>query len=209
MKLKQFNLGLYETNCYLAYDNEGKGLMFDIGGENLDNLKDFVQKNNIAIKYLILTHGHYDHISGLNAFHEYFPETEILVNGKEAVFLTDSSYSLSKMIDGKDFKYLGDFKTFNDGDSFEGFQAISTPGHTGGSTCFYNKDIGTLISGDTMFRRSFGRTDLPTSNTEAIFISLKNLCDSLPLDTKVYSAHTESTTIGEEKQFLTQSGYIS
>lgn len=209
MKLKEFNLGLYGTNCYLAYEENGMGIMFDMGGENLNEFQDFIFKNNITLKSLILTHGHYDHISGLNLFHKLFPETDILIHEREAIFLKDSNYSLSQLIDGKDFNYLGEYKTFKDGDILDGFQVIHTPGHTGGSSCLYSKEMNTLISGDTMFKRSFGRTDLPTSEPEAIFVSLKKLCDTLPKETKVYSAHTEPTTIKEEKEFLISYGYIS
>ena len=87
------------------------------------------------------------------------------------------------------------------------FKVLDTPGHTIGSKSFYCPEAKMLISGDTMFRRSYGRYDLPTSSGEMLFNSLAKLC-RLPADTKVYSGHSDETAIGEEKEFLSMQGII-
>ncbi|MGL5123556.1 MAG: MBL fold metallo-hydrolase [Fusobacteriaceae bacterium] len=208
MEMKVFGLGIYMTNCYLVWDNKKEGYFFDCGGADLDEVKIFIEKNKIELKYLILTHGHHDHISGINKFLELYPKTILYIGEEEKIFLTDSKYNLSSKIGNLDFKYTGEYKTINEGDTVGNFKVISSPGHTIGSKCFYNEEEKILISGDTLFRRSFGRSDLPSGSEISLFKSLQKLCDTLPLDTVVYSGHTQATTIGEEKIFLKNQGFI-
>lgn len=208
MQVKTFGLGLYMTNCYLAWNEKKEGYFFDCGGTNLEGVKRFIEEKDIELKYFILTHGHYDHISGMKKFLEIYPKVSLYIGKEEELFLTESRYSLSRMIDGSDFKFTGKYKTINDGDMIGDFKVLSSPGHTIGSKCFYNEDSKILIAGDTMFRRSFGRTDFPTGDERDLFESLQKLCDTLPLETVVYSGHTEPTTIGEEKMFLRNQGFI-
>lgn len=87
------------------------------------------------------------------------------------------------------------------------FKVIDTPGHTIGSKSFYYEKEKILISGDTLFKRSYGRYDLPTGNLEMLCNSLKKL-SKLPDETIVYNGHTDSTTIGEEKRFLERVGIL-
>ncbi|MGL6101140.1 MAG: MBL fold metallo-hydrolase [Fusobacteriaceae bacterium] len=208
MNIKNFYLGIYMTNCYLLWDNSNTGYLFDCGGEDLSKIKSFVDENNIDLKYLILTHGHYDHIGGLKAMERYFPKTEIFIGKEEAVFLKDSSYNLSKFIDNSFFSYTDKVTLLQDGDFVGEFKVIDTPGHTIGSKCFYHEESKTLLSGDTLFRRSYGRTDFVTGDTGMLYESLRKLCLTLPGDTKVFSGHSETTTIAEEKEFLKSMGII-
>ena len=208
VEIREFQLGMYMTNCYLVWNENKEGYLFDCGGEGIRSIVDFVSKNGIQMKGVVLTHGHYDHIGGLNKVKEAFPEVIVYVGEEEKEFLTDHNLSLSEMIDRSKFKYLSEVKLLNEGDNIGGFTVISTPGHTGGSKCFYNKDSNILISGDTLFKRSFGRYDLVTGSEKELFRSLKRLCDELPPNTVVYSGHSSETTIGEEKEFLKMQGYI-
>ena len=87
------------------------------------------------------------------------------------------------------------------------FKVIDTPGHTIGSKCFYDEKGKILISGDTLFRRSYGRYDLPTGDLNMLCNSLEKL-SKLPEETVVYNGHTDETTIGEEKIFLGRVGIL-
>lgn len=208
MQIKQFNLGNYMTNCFLTWNENDKiAYFFDCGGNNLEKVFDFVEKNNLNMKYLILTHGHGDHIQGVNKFLNHYPEVNLYIGEEEKNFLTDSSLSLSREIFGENFCYNGEVKLLKEGDTIGDFIVLDTPGHTIGSKCFYNKENKMLIAGDTIFKNSFGRYDLPTGNMDALFNSLQKL-SSLPDDTIVYNAHTDITTIGDEKKFLKRLGII-
>ncbi|NME35848.1 MULTISPECIES: MBL fold metallo-hydrolase [Fusobacterium] len=207
MNIKRFYTGGFMTNSYLLWDENNEAYLFDCEGERIDKIIDFIDEKNLELKYIILTHGHSDHICGLNAVKEVYPEAKVFIGDEDAEFLVDPSKSHSNYIFGINFIYKGSFKRIKDGDVIGKFLVIDTPGHTRGSKCFFDKESKILISGDTMFRRSFGRYDFPESSGEQLFNSLRRLC-KLPSETVVYSGHTESTTIGEERIFLTSLGII-
>lgn len=208
MQIKLFHLGMMQTNCYLAYDENTKvAYFFDCGGLNLREAYKFIEDNQLNLKYIILTHGHGDHIEGLNALAEKYPEAKVYIGTEEKDFLYNSELSLSDRIFGEYFRFKGELNLVSEGDYVGDFKVISTPGHTIGSKCFYYEKENILISGDTMFRRSYGRYDLPTGDMYALMDSLKKL-SKLPEETVVYSAHTEPTTIGQERRFLSLAGMI-
>lgn len=208
MKIKCFPLGAMYTNCYLAYDEKTKeAYFFDCGGKNIGRLNEFIKENDLDLKYIILTHGHGDHIEGLNLLAETYPDAKVYIGKEEKEFLYNSNLSLTKNISGEDFIYNGELTVLSEGDMVGKFKTIDTPGHTVGSKCFYYEAENILISGDTMFRRSYGRYDLPTGDIDDLFHSLYKLT-KLPEKTVVYSGHSEPTTIGEEKVFLSNIGVI-
>lgn len=208
MEIRRFITGPFQTNCYLVWNDNKEAYFFDCEGERLNKVAETIEKERLTLKYIIFTHGHGDHICGLNKLKEMYPEAVVYIGEEEKEFFDNNSLNLAPNIIGREFHYNGGFKTLTNGDRIGDFMVIDTPGHTIGSKCYYNKESRILISGDTMFRRSFGRYDLPTSNGSQLFNSLAKLCAKLPEDTEVYSGHTEPTTIGEEKIFLTRNGLI-
>ena len=202
MNIQTFYLGSLMTNCYLVWNDKKEAYLFDCGGENIGRVETFIKTHGLTLKYMVLTHGHGDHIAGLNRVKELYPDVKVYIGKEEERFLIDQDLNLMKYINGTEFNYNSDYITVKEGDMVGEFK------HTVGSKCYYNSDSKILISGDTLFKRSFGRYDLPTSDGETLFRSLKKLCTEVPEDTKVYSGHTEVTTIGEEKQFLTMQGLI-
>lgn len=207
MEIVCFPLGMMQTNCYLAYDENMEAYFFDCGGENLEKLFAYIEKNNLNLKYIVLTHGHGDHIEGLNKLANKFKNAKVYIGTEEKDFLYDSSLSLSNEIFGKNFSFDGEINLVKEGDKIGNFTVIDTPGHTIGSKCFYSKENNILISGDTLFKRSYGRFDLPTGSRELLFSSLKKL-SKLPDETIVYSGHSEVTKIADEKLFLKYIGII-
>ena len=209
LKIKQFHMGPLSTNCYLVWDDDKIGYLFDIGGTDTERLETFLKTEQITLKYIILTHGHGDHIGGLNVFVKRHPEARVYIGKEDVKFLRNPELNMVHYMGGDIFTYDGDEPiTLKDGDKVGVFEVIDSPGHSIGSKCFYSKDDKLLISGDTMFKNSYGRYDLPTGSGEDLFKSLKKLCDTLPDDTVVYNGHTEDTTIGEEKKFLKAIGIL-
>lgn len=208
MKIKKFCLGNFMTNSYLVWNDEKEAYLFDCGGENVENIETFIKNNELILKYIVLTHGHGDHIAGLNKLKNLYPDATVYIGKEEEKFLVSQDLNLMSFINGKDFEYLGEYTTVKEGDFVGSFKVFDTPGHTIGSKCYYLEDENILISGDTLFRRSYGRYDLPTGSGDDLFKSLAKLCKSLPKKTVVYSGHSDPTTIGEELEILTAQGII-
>ena len=189
------------TNCYIVQDDKSlEAIIIDPGGE-ADKIEEMIQTLKAKIKYIYLTHCHGDHIGGVTELKQK-TGGKILIHRFDAEGLNDKSVNLTQIIDmaeieleadsrvdGGDLLHLGDLE----------FQVIHTPGHTAGGSCLYCASEGLLISGDTMFRGSWGRTDLPTSDFFQIIDSITNKLMKLPDDTIVYPGHGKSTKIGEEK----------
>lgn len=208
MKIKTFYLGDMMGCAYLTWNEETKeAYLFDCGGEDLENLFAFINANELTLKKMIFTHGHHDHIAGLKKLLQHFPDVEVYIGEEEKEFLTEANLNLSGFL-GTAFTYEGKVHCVKGGDMIGNFEVIDTPGHTIGSKCYYNSKEKVMISGDTLFRRSYGRYDLPTGNGEVLFKSLRKICTEYPGETKVYSGHTEVTTLGEEKVFLEMNGLI-
>jgi len=183
-------LGEFQTNSYLLYKNN-RGILIDC--PDFKEIKKFLYKNNIKLEMIILTHGHYDHISGLSEK----GNIPVGCSRNEEKVLRNSYYNLSKIL-GKEIEIKPDFIfedeiIFND----EKIKVFPTPGHTSGSVCFYIGGI--LLSGDTLFYRSIGRTDFPGGDFNLLLRSIKEKILSLPYQTKVYPGHGIETTVGEER----------
>lgn len=187
------------TNCYVIQDEESKETMVvDPGGE-VDKIVEMLDIMNAKLKYIYLTHCHGDHIGGVSELQNR-KGGKILIHRFDAEGLTNPDISLTNFL-GIDASFEPDSR-LNDGDKLHlgnlELKVIHTPGHTKGGTCLYCKKEGFLISGDTLFRGTWGRTDLPTSSLEDIMDSITNKLMKLPKETIVYPGHGKSTMIREE-----------
>ena len=182
-------------NVYIYFDPATKeGVIID-PGNNPEDIMEAINQNNIKVKAILLTHGHFDHISSVEEIKE---QTEALVycHEQEKQFLEDSSLNLSGMRRVKEVKFSPDGLL---GDNIFCFKVIHTPGHTPGCVCYYDEENGIIFTGDTLFKNAVGRTDLPLSDHGALVKAVKEKLFSLPDDTVVYPGHGESTSIGGEK----------
>jgi glyoxylase-like metal-dependent hydrolase (beta-lactamase superfamily II) len=199
MKINVFVSRTMGQNCYAVSCSDGVFLIDP--GEYAPELERFLIENGPRVKYILLTHCHFDHIGYLEEASRLCPEGKIVISKEEQTALNDPDINLSLMFGCENVTKKADL-TVSDGTSlpFEGkeIKVISTPGHTEGSVCYLFED--NLFSGDTLFKESYGRTDLPTGDANKLFSSLKKL--SL-LDEKiaVYPGHGESTTIRYENQY--------
>ncbi len=202
LKRLKLDTGFVEpTNCYIIQDEESKETMVIDPGGDIDKIIEMLDILEAKVKYIYLTHCHADHIEAVNPLQEKFGGT-ILIHRTEAENLNKDNVNLATYIGLPEIKLQADFR-IDDGDLIHigklEFQVIHTPGHTNGSTSLYLPEHHLLFSGDTLFRGTWGRTDLPTSSFEDVISSITNKLITLPEDTIVYPGHGKSTMIREEK----------
>lgn len=203
LKRLKLNTALGEpTNCYIVEDEESKETMvIDPGGEpeKIIDMLDTLGVNEL--KYIYLTHCHGDHFGGILELKKQ-KGGKVLIHRDDAEGLYNPSISLTYYIGMDDIELEADSRV-DEGDKIHlgnlEFEVIHTPGHTKGGSCLYCKEQALLFSGDTLFKGTWGRTDLPTSSFPDIIASITNKLATLPDETIVYPGHGKSTRIKEEE----------
>lgn len=189
------------TNCYIVSDEESKELMVIDPAGDVNRIEEMIIILGGNLKYIYLTHCHGDHITGVTELKNKCGG-KILIHRDDADGLNDATINLTPYIreekieleadsrvDDEDLIHLGNLE----------FKVIHTPGHTKGGTSLYCEKEQCLFSGDTLFRGTWGRTDLPTSSLEDIMDSITKKLMILPDDTILYPGHGVSTRIKDEK----------
>jgi glyoxylase-like metal-dependent hydrolase (beta-lactamase superfamily II) len=202
MKIVRFQLGHLWTNCYVLSGEGGDAVMIDPGGPT-DEVMAYITRNSLKLKRILLTHGHADHIMGLGEVRGK-AEDGVAIHSGDAACIVSASENLSSVM-GNPAEFKEADLQLSDGLDMEignmRIQVIHTPGHTRGSCCFYATEgrDALLISGDTLFARSVGRTDLPGGDEATLLASLGKL-GALEDGVPVYPGHGPSTTIGDERR---------
>lgn len=202
MRITNLPSGAPQANTYLAVDEKtNEGFIVDPGGYNKVLTKE-VRDNDVKIKYIILTHGHSDHICGVNEHKAEFPDAKIVAYKDEEAMLENPNLNQSPGF-GVPYSTKADILV-SDGDELKvgdvTLKFIHTPGHTEGGMCIYVKEAKALFSGDTLFRQSIGRTDFPGGSYKEIMDSIRKKLFLLPDDTNVFPGHMGTTSIGFEKE---------
>ena len=195
-------VGTMQTNCYLLTNTETKETLIVDPGDSGDRIAAYCLQEKLRPVAILLSHGHFDHISGVKAIQDAFRLPVYAAEAEEAL-LSEPGWNLSAKYQGYSVSLVPEV-LLADGEEFElaGFaiKAIHTPGHTAGGMSYYLADENILFSGDTLFRHTYGRTDLPTSSFEELKHSLREKLFALPEDTQVYPGHGNATTIKEERR---------
>lgn len=202
MEIKSMTLGMVATNCYLIINKETKEALLIDPADNALRISNVIEENVCTLKAILLTHGHFDHIMALNELKKRY-NVPVYAHEEEEDVLKQSSLNMSGMI-GQIYTTQADIYV-KDGEHLKlaGLDIIvlHTPGHTKGGVCYYLPEEKVLMSGDTLFHCSIGRTDFPTGSMSQLVRSVKEQLFVLPDDVQVYPGHDSVTSIGYEKQY--------
>lgn len=201
MKITNLPSGPLSVNTYLVEDEATKkAFIVDPGGYN-PALTEQVRKEGLTVEYIILTHGHGDHIGGVRGHMIDFPGAKVVADADEMVMLKDPNMNMSKMLFEHPVTISPDILV-KDGDTLQvgtlELKFLHTPGHSPGGMCICAN--GTVFSGDTLFYQSIGRTDFAGSSFRELLESIHGKLFSLPDSTKVFPGHMGTTEIGYEKE---------
>lgn len=203
MLINTYVAGPVQANNYLVVDEVSKEAILIDCSDYVEEIIDYVKKNNLKVKYILLTHGHFDHVLGINRMNEVLGAKVYVHKGdKEQVVNTRSVMMMfglptEGVENPKITATLSDAGELTLGNQV--IKVIETPGHTPGGVCYLIGDC--LFSGDTLFHGTIGRIDLPGGSFQQIKHSVKDVLFALDENIKVYPGHGEPTSIGYEKKF--------
>ncbi|MEG1992826.1 MAG: MBL fold metallo-hydrolase [Acetivibrio sp.] len=201
MKIKIMVLGMVRTNCYILNDETTKQAIVIDPGDEGDKICAYMKENDLKLMGIFLTHGHFDHITGLQDLKDTMPAKVYAAKAEQELLMNpqwNCSESFGNFVTAQVDQFL------EDGQSIEiasmQIKVLATPGHTRGGVCYYFEQEKVLFSGDTLFFESIGRTDLPTGNGQIILESVAKKLMPLPDEIQVYPGHGNHTSIGYERR---------
>ena len=193
MKVKLLRVGPIGTNCYILEDDQTNLAAVIDPGVEPELIQEALEKEGVEVRYLLLTHGHYDHTTAVPALHRVYPQADIYIHQADANGAGSTLFPLAGEVD--------DLKLYDEGDVIRlgdhEIQVLHTPGHSPGSVTLKVEDV--LFTGDTLFAGSCGRTDLRGGSYEQIMQSLKRLGE-LKGDFHVCPGHEATSTLERERR---------
>ncbi|SDX62715.1 MBL fold metallo-hydrolase [Eubacterium barkeri] len=200
MEVKKFMVGPMGANCYILWDKATKDAAVVDPGYPDDRVVDFIQREGLKVSKILLTHGHFDHIGGLQEIRD-LTGAPVYIHRDDAGCLTSAGENISTMV-GNPMTFEAADVLMQHGDQIkigprEALKVVHTPGHTPGGVSFIDETF--MITGDTLFQGSIGRTDFPGGDYDQIIDSLGTLLQ-YDEDMKVLPGHGEDSVIGYEKR---------
>ena len=202
IRVQNLVLGMLATNCWFLQNPETKELLIVDPAASPERIFQQVTAMEGKPAAVLLTHGHFDHIMGIQDFRKVY-DVPVYAGEREAALLQDAHWNQSDIYTNgytfSDAVYVKDGEMLH----IAGFdiQVFFTPGHTPGGVCYYLADEGILFSGDTLFHHSVGRTDFEGGSMSDLVRGIEEKLLCLPDETKVLPGHMDATTIGEEKKY--------
>ena len=193
MEVKVLQVGPIGTNCYILEDEKARAAAIIDPGDEAGRILQVIEADGVDVKYILLTHGHYDHTTAVPELHQALPQAEIYIHKADANGAGSQLFPLAGQIP--------DLKFYDEGDALTlgelTIQVLHTPGHSKGSVTLKVGDV--LFCGDTLFAGSCGRTDLAGGSYDEIMASLKKLGE-LPGDCHVCPGHDVTSTLERERR---------
>ena len=200
INVKTLPVGSMQSNCYIVYSSVTLHCVVIDPGDEGDKIIDVIESLNLSVDFVILTHGHFDHIGAVDTICEKY-NVGIIINKNDEICLKDINFNLSGRFPAKNVIVRTDNITSVENCNMnllgQEFNFISTPGHTNGSMCIAVDDH--LFTGDTLFRLSIGNQFPPYGNIKTEIDSIKNKLFTLNKDYTCYPGHGETTTLFYEK----------
>lgn len=194
MNIKTLQVGAIRTNCYILIDEESNQAAVIDPGDDAQKILAQLQEDGAEVRYILLTHGHYDHTTAVPQLHQALPNAKIYIHEADANGAGSKLFPLAGQVD--------DLLLYGEGDTLPlgslTIRVLHTPGHSPGSVSLLVGDV--LFSGDTLFCSSMGRTDLPGGSHEQIMASLRRL-GQLEGNLKVLPGHEWATTLDREREY--------
>lgn len=199
MKIEHVAVGPLQSNCYIIYDEKSLHAMVVDPGDEPDRIMDIVKQNKLSVDFIICTHAHFDHIGAVIDIKNATNAKVVINKGDLEIYMSAKDQAA---LWGYELEQLPQPDMFvSDGDDLAigglKFKVLHTPGHSPGGICLYGE--GVLITGDTVFAGSVGRTDFYGGNTGELKKSFQKII-SLPSETKILPGHGEWSTVDEEKE---------
>lgn len=203
MIIKVFHTGVLQVNTYLLIDEASKdAIIIDLGGD-FDRINEDIKQNNANLKFILNTHGHFDHIMGDTAIQNGEMNIPVYMHKGDSWHAENIGASLKRwgIMDEypsiKIDEYIDENTELKIGNI--PIKIIHTPGHSQGGVCYLIED--NLFSGDTLFNESIGRTDFEDGDYDTLIKSIKEKILPLDENLNVYPGHGDSTTIAHEKKY--------
>lgn len=207
MDIKRFEFNFFGENTYVIWDaSSHEAAIVDPGMVNAEEtnlIEDFIATHRLSVRYILLTHAHVDHTFGIDILKEKYHAPVLahkadLPLGQMRGQQAEMFHLPMKLGPVEIDRFISASTTLNLGN--ERIEVIETPGHSPGGVCYYVPESSFILTGDTLFQGSIGRTDLPGGNHNTLLRSISTGLFNLPDNTVVYPGHGPATTIGKEKR---------
>ncbi len=203
MTVKKMILGALDNNVYIVTGNDSKSSVLIDPAASPQRIINYLNENDLVLKAILVTHGHYDHIGAVDDLSKSF-DVPVVTNQEEADMMVNADENLSQLfqassVTGTATSIISEGAILDYGAGLT-FKTIMVPGHSPNSVCYYLEESAVIFTGDTLFAGSVGRMDMYKGSPGDLVVNIKERLMVLPDETEVHPGHGMSTSIGDEKQ---------